>query len=99
MLSRPGRKADEGILAAVTAFVTFLLPVAPLLGLLLTLLLGRYPGCEAIVRLSERIAARRGRAPTAPQRASLPKPPRAFAPAGGLLIALGLAQRPPPLAA
>jgi len=99
MLSRPGRKAAEGILAAVTALVTFLLPVLPLLGLLLTLLLGRYPGCEAIVRLSERIAARRGGKPTAPRRASLPKPPRAFAPAGGLLIALGLAQRPPPLAA
>jgi hypothetical protein len=89
----------EGILAAVTALVTFLLPLAPLLGLLLTLLLGRYPGCEAIIRLSERIAARRGGPPTTPQRASLPKPPRAFAPAGGLLIALGLAQRPPPLAA
>lgn len=89
----------EGILAAVTALATFLLPVAPLLGLLLTLLLGRYPGCEAIVRLSERIAARCGGRPTVPRHASLPKPPRASAPAGGLLIALGLAQRPPPLAA
>ena len=98
MLSRPGRKAAEGILAAVTALVTFLLPVLPLLGLLLALLLGRYPGCEAIVRLSERIAARRSDKPTAPQRASLPKPRRAFAPSGGLLIALGHARRPPPLA-
>lgn len=76
----------------------FLLPALPLLALLLTLLLGHYPGCEAIVRLSERIAG----LPTtrdAVRRLALPKPPRAFAPAGGLLIALGLAQRPPPLAA
>jgi len=82
----------------VTEFVTFLLPALPLLGLLLTLLLGHYPGCEAIVRLSERIASRR-RNRDADRRPALPKPPRAFAPAGGLLIALGLAQRPPPLPA
>lgn len=81
----------------MTELVTFLLPALPLLGLLLTLVLGHYPGCEAIVRLSERIAYR-GR-PAKPARAPLPKPPRAFAPAGGLLIALGLAQRPPPLPA
>ena len=82
----------------MTEFVTFLLPALPLLGLLLTLVLGHYPGCEAIVRLSERIAGRR-RTRDAVRRLALPKPPRAFAPAGGLLIALGLAQRPPPLAA
>ena len=80
-------------------FVTFLLPALPLLGLLLTLLLGHYPGCEAIVRLSERIAARRHTTRDALRRIALPKPPRASAPAGGLLIALGLAQRPPPLPA
>lgn len=83
----------------MTEFGTFLLPALPLLGLLAMLLLGRYPGCEAIVRLSERIAARRSARPAAPARATLPKPPRAFAPSGGLLIALGYAQRPPPLAA
>jgi hypothetical protein len=82
----------------VTELVTFLLPALPLLGLLLTLLLGHYPGCEAIVRLSERIASRR-RTRDAIRRPALPKPPRASAPAGGLLIALGLAQRPPPLPA
>ncbi len=83
----------------MTDLVTFLLPALPLLGLLAALLLGRYPGCEAIVRLSQRIAVgdRRGRG--ADRRQALPKPPRAFAPAGGLLIALGLAQRPPPLPA
>ncbi len=79
--------------------VTFLLPALPLLGLLAALLLGRYPGCEAIVRLSERIAERAHRLRAAVRRTPLPKPPRAFAPHGGLLIALGLAQRPPPLPA
>jgi hypothetical protein len=83
----------------VTEFVAFLLPALPLLGLLLTLLLGHYPGCEAIVRLSERIAECRHTTRDAVRRPALPKPPRAFAPAGGLLIALGLAQRPPPPAA
>ena len=82
----------------MTELVTFLLPGLPLVGLLLTLLLGRYPGCEAIVRLSELIAARRPPR-DAGRRPALPKPPRSFAPAGGLLIALGLAQRPPPVAA
>ena len=79
--------------------VTFLLPALPLLALLATLLFGRYPGCEAIVRLSERLASPRGSSHGAPKPAALPKPPRSFAPSGGLLIALGLAQRPPPVAA
>jgi len=83
----------------VTELVTFLLPALPLLGLLAMLLLGRYPGCEAIVRLSELIAERDRRCRDADRRSALPKPPRAFAPHGGLLIALGLAQRPPPLPA
>jgi hypothetical protein len=83
----------------VAELVTFLLPALPLLALLLALLLGRYPGCEAIVRLSERIASRSRTGRDADRRPALPKPPRSFAPAGGLLIALGLAQRPPPVAA
>lgn len=83
----------------MTEFGTFLLPVLPLLGLLAMLLLGRYPGCEAIVRLSERIAARRSARSDTQTRAALPKPPRAHAPGGGLLIAFGHAQRPPPLPA
>ncbi len=80
----------------MTEFGAFLLPAVPLLGLLVFLLLGRYPGAEAIVRLSERIASRRNRREAAPRRARLPLAPRSFAPSGGLLIALGLAQRPPP---
>jgi len=83
----------------VAQLVTFLLPALPLLALLLALLLGRYPGCAAIVRLSERIASRALVARDASRRFALPKPPRSFAPAGGLLIALGHAQRPPPLPA
>jgi hypothetical protein len=83
----------------VTELGAFFLPVVPLLFLLVALLLGRYPGHEAIVRLSERLAARlRPRRGTAARPRS-PHPPRSFAPGGGLLIALGLAQRPPPLAA
>lgn len=73
----------------------FLLPAVPLLALLVCLLLGRYPGCEAIVRLSERFAAsayaRRG---SARQRA--PLRPRSFTPGGGLLLALSLSGRAPP---
>jgi hypothetical protein len=82
----------------LTELGAFFLPVAPLLFLVVALLLGRYPGCEAIVRLAERIAARAGK-PTRATRRPLPHAPRSFAPGGGLLIALGLAQRPPPLSA
>ena len=74
----------------------FLLPAVPLLGLLTTLLFGCYPGHEAIVRLSEWIADRSRSRSRPAGRGALPKPPRSFAPGGGLLIALGLAQRPPP---
>jgi hypothetical protein len=77
----------------------FLLPAVPLLALLVCLLCGRYPGCEAIVRLSERIAAEKHPQRAVADRPRLPKAPRSFAPGGGLLIALGIAQRPPPLAA
>lgn len=83
----------------MTEFGAFLLPVVPLLFLLVALLLGRYPGCDAIVRLSERIAARGGVETARPVRPELPQAPRSFAPGGGLLIALSLAQRPPPLRA
>jgi hypothetical protein len=74
----------------------FLLPAVPLLALLVSLLLGRYPGCDAIVRLSERIAAcvrdlRAGTTHRPP-----PLRPRAFAPGGGLLLALSLSGRAPP---
>ena len=74
-----------------------LIAVLPLLLLLGALLLGHYPGCEAIVRLSERIAAAGSpRLASAAGPARRPVPPRSFAAAGGLLIAFRLAQRPPP---
>jgi hypothetical protein len=80
----------------VTEFVAFLLPALPLLALLLTLLLGHYPGCEAIVRLSERIAASARPGLAARSRRPAPRPPRSFAPGGGLLLALSLSGRAPP---
>lgn len=82
----------------MTELAAFLLPAVPLLALLLALLLGHYPGCEAIVRLSEWMA-KHVRPRHGVVRRALPKPRRSFAPRGGLLIALGLAQRPPPLSA
>jgi hypothetical protein len=81
----------------VTQLGAFFLPVVPLLFLLAALLFGRYPGHRAIVRLSERIAARSRRRTSGASRPSAPREPRSFAPGGGLLIALSLAQRPPPL--
>ena len=75
-----------------------LIAALPLLVLLGALLLGHYPGCEAIVRLSERLTRPAGRRRTESERTRRPLPPRSFAPGGGLLIAFGLAQRPPPLA-
>ncbi|HET9197414.1 MAG TPA: hypothetical protein VFN92_04075 [Solirubrobacterales bacterium] len=82
----------------MTELVAFLLPALPLLALLATLLLGHYPGCEAIVRLSERIAAA-GRPPLAARAPRPARPPRSFAPGGGLLLALSLSGRAPPLPA
>lgn len=73
-----------------------LLALVPLFLLITALLLGHYPGVEAIVRLSARIGARHRSRPA--QRQARPKLCPRSAPAAGLLIALGLAQRPPPLA-
>ena len=76
----------------------FLLPALPLLALLLTLLFGRYPGCEAIVRLSERIAAGRRAVVGASKRPRTPRSP-SFVRGGGLLLALSLSGRAPPAVA
>jgi hypothetical protein len=78
--------------------LTFLLPALPLLALLATLLLGHYPGCEAIVRLSERIAAGRRALLATSKRARTPRFPT-FARSGGLLLALSLSGRAPPVQA
>jgi hypothetical protein len=70
--------------------------LVPLFLLLASLLAGRYPGFEAIVRLAERISA--SCRLCVATRTALPKAPRFAAIAGGLLIAFGLAARPPPAA-
>jgi len=72
-----------------------LLALVPLLLLVASLLLGVYPGCEAIVRLSERIALRPR--PRAAIKQARPAAPSLRTASGGLLIAFGLARRPPPL--
>jgi hypothetical protein len=80
----------------MTELGTFLLPAVPLLALLAMLLVGRYPGCEAIVRLAERIATwRRPRLGVASRRTA-PRRAPSFAAAGGLLLALSLSGRAPP---
>jgi hypothetical protein len=75
----------------------FLLPAVPLLALVACLLFGRYPGHEAIVRLSERLASRSRRQQPAAGHRRVPLRPRSFAPGGGLLLALSLSGRAPPL--
>jgi hypothetical protein len=76
------------------------LPMLPLLALVASLLGGRYPGSEALARLAERIAPRG----LSRRRSAVPRRPRPTRPdghhvAGGLLIAFGLATRPPPVCA
>jgi hypothetical protein len=73
------------------------LALTPLLLLVAALLCGRYPGIEAIERFSARSCA-----PACPEAAPAeprPRSPRARTARGGLLLAFGFAQRPPPLAA
>jgi len=83
----------------VAAMGEFLIAAMPLLLLLAALVLGRYPGCEAAIRLAERFASRRRSKGTVARNWRRPRPPAVRTPHGGLLIALGLAQRPPPLVA
>lgn len=72
------------------------LALIPLFLLVGSLLFGHYPGFGAIVKISERIwAGPRVRAAKSQRR---PRVPRSHAVSGGLLIAFGFAQRPPPLA-
>jgi hypothetical protein len=80
----------------LTELGAFLLPALPLLALLVCLLFGRYPGCEAIVRLSERIASRLRRNRDGAAARQAPLRPRSFAPGGGLLLAFSLSGRAPP---
>jgi hypothetical protein len=78
------------------AMTEILLALVPLLLLVSSLLLGHYPGCDTIVRFAERFASRPRS--LAAGRQACPAMPPSHAASGGLLIAFGLAQRPPPLA-
>jgi hypothetical protein len=80
----------------LTQFGAFLLPAVPLLVLVAFLLLGRFPGEQAIERLSRRIVAARRRPVRRERRGRPAARPVSWAPGGGLLIAFGLARRPPP---
>lgn len=75
--------------------VAFLLPFLPLFALLACLLLGRYPGHSAVVRLSERLAVRRRRRP-AGAAVLLAGWSERHAARGGLLLAHASAGRAPP---
>jgi hypothetical protein len=74
--------------------IEIVLALVPLLLLVTSLLLGCYPGCDAIVRLGERFASRPRSLVATHQ--PCPATPYFHAASGGLLIAFGLAQRPPP---
>lgn len=77
--------------------IELILPVVPLLALVVSLLFGIYPGCEAAVRLAERIASR-GRTAAAAVLAGLrPRRRAVHAAQGGLLLAFSLSGRAPPV--
>jgi hypothetical protein len=77
--------------------IEFLISAVPLLLLVASLLCGLYPGHRAAMRLAERITSPARVRPAAGNR-SRPVLRASHAVRGGLLIAFGLAQRPPPLA-
>jgi len=72
------------------------LALVPLFLLVASLLFGHYPGFETIVRISERLALRSR--PRTAKHQPRPRAPRVQVIRGGLLLAFGFAQRPPPLA-
>lgn len=78
--------------------IELILPIVPLLALVISLLCGFYPGCEAVVRLAERIASWGATAAAAALAGLRPRPPAAHAAHGGLLLAFSLSGRAPPAA-
>lgn len=76
--------------------IELILPVVPLVALVVSLLLGFYPGCETAVRLAKRIASRAATRATAAIAALRPRPPVAHSAHGGLLLAFSLSGRAPP---
>jgi hypothetical protein len=76
--------------------IEIVLAALPLLVLVASLLLGRYPGLETAMRLAERIATRaRSRIATA-LNARRPHPVASHAAHGGQLLAFSIAGRAPP---
>ncbi|HKT83256.1 MAG TPA: hypothetical protein VJQ84_05400 [Solirubrobacterales bacterium] len=72
------------------------LALIPLFVLVGSLLFGHYPGFETIVRISKRLSSQpRLRGAKCQAR---PRAPQGQAIRGGLLLAFGFAQRPPPFA-
>jgi hypothetical protein len=76
--------------------IEFAIAVVPLLLLLMALLLGRYPGCDAAMRIAERIASRARSTVTGAGNWRRPRPPAWHAAHGGLLLAFGFSGRAPP---
>jgi hypothetical protein len=71
------------------------LALIPLFLLVGSLLFGHYPGLGTIVKISERIFSKPR--PRVAENQPRPRAPRPRAISGGLLIAFGFAQRPPPV--
>lgn len=76
--------------------IEFAIAAIPLLLLLVALLLGRYPGCEAALRLAERIASWTRAAATRAGNLARPRLPVSHGARGGLLLAFSLSGRAPP---
>ena len=76
--------------------IEIILAALPLLVLVASLLVGRYPGLERAMRIADRIASRaRGRIAAA-LNSRRPRPPAAHAAHGGQLLAFSIAGRAPP---
>jgi hypothetical protein len=84
------------VVAHLHGSLVVVLPVVPLLLLVASLLFGVYPGCEAAMRIAERIAARARALGSTAANALRPPPPTAHAIHGGLLLAFSLSGRAPP---
>jgi hypothetical protein len=76
--------------------VEFILPALPLLVLVLSLLLGRYPGLDTALRLADRIASRTRERVAAAVSSRRPRTAAARAAHGGQLLAFSIAGRAPP---
>ncbi|HWM64425.1 MAG TPA: hypothetical protein VNP96_10610 [Solirubrobacterales bacterium] len=74
----------------------FLLPALPLLLLVGSLVLGRYPGLDAAIRLADRIGSWAGIRVATAVSSNRPRRPDAGAAHGGLLLAFSIAGRAPP---